>query len=314
MLEKKAIAGWMRLLEATAQSRCDKWYIGGLLLFELLLCSVILVKVPYTEIDWIAYMEEVEGFENGERDYAQIRGGTGPLVYPAGFLYLFSILKRITHANIRSAQFIFLIFYLIHQWFVLLIYQQVVNGIRKQQQNQGKSKTDPTSSTTHTSAVAIWSWRVAMATTCLSKRIHSIFILRLFNDGPTMLLTYLSIWLFTRQRWNIGCFIFSLAVSIKMNVLLFAPGLLLLLLQANDNLLQVIQTLFFACALPQLVLGAPFLLTYPQSYIRKAFELDRVFFYKWTVNWKVKVNFLLSVLRVWKCCDFVLDLTLVASE
>jgi alpha-1,3-mannosyltransferase len=43
------------------------------------------------------------------------------------------------------------------------------------------------------------------------------------------------------------------------------------------------------CALPQLVLGAPFLLTFPVSYLRKAFELDRVFFYKWTVNFKVRV-------------------------
>jgi alpha-1,3-mannosyltransferase len=50
-----------------------------------------------------------------------------------------------------------------------------------------------------------------------------------------------------------------------------------------------------------LVLGAPFLLTYPQSYIRKAFELDRVFFYKWTVNWKasdILAGCLLKVLKI----------------
>jgi ALG3 protein len=50
---------------------------------------------------------------------------------------------------------------------------------------------------------------------------------------------------------------------------------------------EVILRLGFGCALPQLLLGAPFLLTYPVSYLRKAFELDRVFFYQWTVNWKV---------------------------
>ncbi len=39
---------------------------------------------PDTEIDWIAYMQEVGGFLSGERDYALLRGDTGPLVYPAG--------------------------------------------------------------------------------------------------------------------------------------------------------------------------------------------------------------------------------------
>lgn len=33
-----------------------------------------------TEIDWEAYMEEVEGVINGTYDYTNLRGGTGPLV------------------------------------------------------------------------------------------------------------------------------------------------------------------------------------------------------------------------------------------
>ncbi len=39
----------------------------------------ILVIVD-TEIDWIAYMQEVEGFLNGTHDYMQLKGDTGPLV------------------------------------------------------------------------------------------------------------------------------------------------------------------------------------------------------------------------------------------
>lgn len=146
----------------------------------------------------------------------------------------------------------------------------------------------------------IWLWRIAMAAICLSKRLHSIFLLRLFNDGPTMMLLYISLWLLMRMQkggassssssyWNTACVVFSLAVSIKMNVLLFAPGLLLLLLQHDGpNLVTVVGIrLGLACALPQVLLGMPFLLAHPVSYVRKAFELDRVFFYKWTVNWKV---------------------------
>jgi alpha-1,3-mannosyltransferase len=132
----------------------------------------------------------------------------------------------------------------------------------------------------------IWAWRIVMAGLCLSKRLHSIYLLRLFNDGPTMLLLYTAVLLFMRQRWNGGCLLFSLAVSLKMNVLLFAPGLLLLLVQTGPTLGTVVKRLAFGCALPQLLLGAPFLLRHPVSYLRKAFELDRAFFYEWTVNWK----------------------------
>lgn len=33
-----------------------------------------------TEIDWKAYMQEVEGFANGTLDYTRLKGDTGPLV------------------------------------------------------------------------------------------------------------------------------------------------------------------------------------------------------------------------------------------
>ena len=46
-----------------------------------------------------------------------------------------------------------------------------------------------------------------------------------------MLLAYVSALLFAHSHWRSGCVAYSLAVSIKMNVLLWAPGLLLLLIQ-----------------------------------------------------------------------------------
>ena len=57
-----------------------------------------------TKIDWDAYMQQVEAFLGGERDYEAIRGDTGPLVYPAGFLYVFTALKLITGGNVLPAQ------------------------------------------------------------------------------------------------------------------------------------------------------------------------------------------------------------------
>lgn len=69
-----------------------------------------------------------------------------------------------------------------------------------------------------------------------------------------------------------------------MNSLLFAPGLLFLYLQ-HCGLKRTVAYLSI-CAGVQLAVGAPFLLTYPVSYLTKAFELSRVFMYTWTVNLK----------------------------
>lgn len=41
-------------------------------------CVIIFVD---TEIDWRAYMQEVEGVINGTFDYTKLQGDTGPLVY-----------------------------------------------------------------------------------------------------------------------------------------------------------------------------------------------------------------------------------------
>ena len=215
-------------------------------------------------------------YESGELDYRNIRGGTGPLVYPAGFLYVYSFLKSATNngQNVFQAQVYFSFIYIWNLAIVLIMYSILTRRMTMY-------------CTTHSQQVnLVWSWRIAMACCCFSKRIHSIFVLRLFNDGPAMLLLYLSILFFLHNRWNVGCFFFSCAVSIKMNILLFAPGLLLLLLQYPNSTWDTVVCLGI-CATVQLILGAPFLLSYPTSYIRKAFELDRVFFYKWTVNWKV---------------------------
>ena len=40
----------------------------------------------------------------GERDYTKLKGDTGPLVYPAGFVYLFAWLKSATGGSVQAAQ------------------------------------------------------------------------------------------------------------------------------------------------------------------------------------------------------------------
>ncbi|CAH1987177.1 unnamed protein product [Acanthoscelides obtectus] len=44
-----------------------------ILVFEAILNVLIIEKVKYTEIDWNAYMQEVEGFLNGTLDYHMLK-------------------------------------------------------------------------------------------------------------------------------------------------------------------------------------------------------------------------------------------------
>ena len=162
---------------------------------------------PDTEIDWVAYMQEVQGWEEvrgaggarhlpllarlaarggqgrppttpsplpapspglttraqGELDYTKLRGDTGPLVYPAGFVYLFAALRRATGGAVPAAQPIFALAYLATQAAALALYV--------------RARTLPP-------------W--ALPLLCLSRRLHSIYLLRLFNDGWAMLVAYLA--------------------------------------------------------------------------------------------------------------------------
>ncbi|KAL4221776.1 dolichyl-P-Man:Man(5)GlcNAc(2)-PP-dolichol alpha-1 [Mactra antiquata] len=226
---------------------------------ECIVCFVVIHKIKYTEIDWVAYMQEVEGVLNGTYDYFQLKGDTGPLVYPAGFVYIFSGMYYITNegTNLRMAQYIFAVLYILSLLVIFDIYRRV-------------KKVPPF---------------VYFFMCCASYRIHSIYILRMFNDPVAMLLLYIAVDLFLMNKWSIGCLFFSLGVSVKMNILLFAPALLYLLL-VTQGVPGTIQHLTI-CAVPQIVLALPFLLANPWAYIKMSFNLGRQFFYKWTVNWRL---------------------------
>ncbi|KAL7004899.1 dolichyl-P-Man:Man(5)GlcNAc(2)-PP-dolichol alpha-1,3-mannosyltransferase [Cystobasidiomycetes sp. EMM_F5] len=47
---------------------------------EAVLCILIIRSIRFTNIDWIAYMQQIDLHTQGERDYVKIRGDTGPVV------------------------------------------------------------------------------------------------------------------------------------------------------------------------------------------------------------------------------------------
>lgn len=77
-----------------------------------------------TEIDWVAYMQQVKQFISGETDYANISGGTGPLVYPAAHVYTYTGLYHLTNegTNIARAQILFAGLYIATLTLVMLCY------------------------------------------------------------------------------------------------------------------------------------------------------------------------------------------------
>ncbi|KAF4665302.1 dolichyl-P-Man:Man(5)GlcNAc(2)-PP-dolichol alpha-1,3-mannosyltransferase [Perkinsus olseni] len=241
----------------------------GLLLLEYVVCRFILARVSYTEIDWKAYMQEVEGWVvDGDTNYYHLKGGTGPLVYPAAFLYLYAALRWIAGgdgSDIAAAQQVFF-------WLYLATVAVVLTCMAF----AGRKKSIPL---------------LYYALVCFSRRTHSIFLLRLFNDAWCVALVHLSVLLMVVLGYRrLGCIVYSLAVGVKMNAFLWAPGIFVFLLGPGiPTWRRFFSTLCFVavwCGIPQILIGLPFLTTHPIAYLHKSFELSRVFFYKWTVNFK----------------------------
>lgn len=247
-----------------------------LLLAELAAGLLIVRAAQYTEIDWKAYMQEVQAVADGERNYMAIRANTGPLVYPAGFLWLYLGLHKLTGADpdccrlpptpvsestrcvsgggdVALAQHVYLGLYLATVAVVLETYRRC--------------------------GVPRWAWPLA----CLSYRVHSLYLLRLFNDAPTMLLLHSFVLAYACRRFLLGALLFSAALSLKMNALLFAPALAVLTLR-ECGWAGAIARAIPALAL-QAFLAAPFLRASPRGYLFRAFELSRAFEHRWSVNW-----------------------------
>ena len=199
-------------------------------------------------------MQQSSLFLEGQRDYFKIEGQTGPLVYPAGFLYIYSGLLLTIGNDIQRAQYVFAGLYIATLAVVHRIHRKL---------------TFPTT---------------GFVLLSLSKRIHSIYVLRLFNDPFAMLFMFMSILSLMRRRWELASVFFSLALSVKMNILLFAPGFAYIFYFGAGLRRAVLNSLVVAAI--QALLGLPFLVSHPSHYLQRAFELGRQFFYKWTVNWR----------------------------
>lgn len=209
-----------------------------------------------TEIDFSTYMQQVSLFLSGNRDYTKLTGSTGPLVYPALHVYIYSFLHWFCDAgtNIVKGQYVFIGVYVVALHFAILAYR--------------RSNAPP----------------YLLPLLVLSKRLHSIYVLRLFNDGFAALLFWAGVVAAQRKRWVGASIVLSLAVGVKMAVLLALPGFFVLAATCAD--LGTAVGAAVSLVATQVLLAVPFLQTNAPGYMSRAFEFSRQFLFKWTVNWR----------------------------
>ncbi|KAK3716232.1 dolichyl-P-Man:Man(5)GlcNAc(2)-PP-dolichol alpha-1,3-mannosyltransferase [Vermiconidia calcicola] len=201
-------------------------------------------------------MQQVSQYVGGERDYAKLYGDTGPLVYPAAHVYIYRLLYTLTDEgrDIKLGQYVFIVLYLATLLLVMQCYRQ--------------AKVPP----------------YIFPLLILSKRLHSIFVLRLFNDCFAVFFLFLAIYCYQRRFWTIGSLAYSLGLGVKMSLLLALPGIGIVLWQGIGRNTALRQAMMMGQL--QILLAYPFLAANPWSYASRAFELSRQFLFKWTVNWR----------------------------
>lgn len=148
-------------------------------------------------------MQQVNQYIKGERDYLNLYGDTGPLVYPAAHVYIYRLLHYLTDEgrDIRLAQYIFVALYLVTLALVMQCYRQ--------------AKTPP------------WVFPLLV----LSKRLHSIFMLRLFNDCFAILFLFMAVYCYQRRLWTLGSLAYTIGLGVKMSLLLALPAVGMVLWQ-----------------------------------------------------------------------------------
>ncbi|KAL7932941.1 glycosyltransferase family 58 protein [Trichoderma chlorosporum] len=242
---------------ANGRHALSKFIPMGLWLADAVLCGLVIWKVPYTEIDWVAYMEQITQFVHGERDYPKMEGGTGPLVYPAAHVYIYTGLYYLTNkgTDILLAQQLFAGLYMATLGVVMLCYW--------------KAKVPP----------------YIFPLLILSKRLHSVFVLRCFNDCFAAFFLWLSIFFFQRRAWTIGALAYTIGLGVKMSLLLVLPAVVIVLFLGRGfkGALRLLRRMVEVQAL----LAVPFIAINWRGYLGRAFELSRQFKFEWTVNWRM---------------------------
>ena len=160
-------------------------------------------------------MQEVKGYLDGERNYYNLYGDTGPLVYPAGFVYVFSCFYWITNegSDILTGKSNALDTHPVFEWNFFqrtILHPFVLGWLFRYFQPSGQYIFACLYLITLTIVFALYRFgsreseekipHSIVLFLIFSKRIHSIYILRMFNDCVAVACGYLAILFFTKRQ------------------------------------------------------------------------------------------------------------------
>lgn len=263
-------------------SNVNRFVVPILVPLASIIAKLVITNVKYTEIDFSTYMQQIELVNAGARDYSIISGDTGPIVYPAGFVQVYQLLYWLTDGGVhlRIAQTAFGYLFAITVMLTSTVYT-MVDGIPP------------------------WTLYLLLG----SRRLISIYVLRMFNDCFTtlamisvvLLLQQASYWSSKLSDYHIALLcgvaadVYSMAILVKMNALLYLPAFILVVyFLLGERLLRLLGVLL-VIPIVQVVIGWNFLLPLfwddearrlRWAYLSNAFDFSRKFLYKWSVNWK----------------------------
>lgn len=347
-------------------------YYMSAIFIELIGSKFIIYNVPFTDIDFKTYLQQVRLInDNGILDYSKIRGDSGPIVYPAGHVWLYTILDFVYKSESKSNT-------------LSIVDRKPEDSLIEAGIDSGLLFIQKIFGYLLSATIGIYSmvylfsnydindrtkplfkkpWIFALL--LFSKRIHSIFLLRTFNDcivtfllaGMILLLqsscyfsnklqeekvrqkkkscenieifninkeetdydkeeteeeiksklinnvqlaTFEDFQFFETSSLFLGSLLFTLALSIKMNVLLYLPGFLIVNYILNNGCMASVLRHVFLIIFVQVILAWKFLkldqlysggepaenMTIRINYLKNAFQFNRKFLYEWSVNWK----------------------------
>lgn len=263
-------------------SNMNKFVVPVVIFLASIFTKIVIANVKYTEIDFSTYMQQIELVNAGALDYSLIQGDTGPIVYPAGYVQIYQFLYWLTDGgvNLRTAQTAFGYLYTVTVMLTCVVYT-MVDGIPP------------------------WTLYLLLA----SRRLISIYVLRMFNDCFTTLAVIAVILLLQQgSYWSsrisdfhmtllcgVAADVYSMAILVKMNALLYLPAFVVVVyFLLGERVLRLLVVLL-VIPIVQVMIGWRFLLPLfwdeearylRWSYLSNAFDFSRKFLYKWTVNWK----------------------------
>lgn len=262
--------------------RANRLVIPVIVSMASIIAKLVIANISYTEIDFSTYMQQIELVNAGALDYSLITGDTGPIVYPAGYVQIYQALYWLTNGgeNLKIAQKAFGYLYALTIGLTCAVYTMVGN-------------------------LPPWPLYLLLC----SRRLVSIYVLRMFNDCFTTLAMISVVLLLQFASYSadklsetsmillcgVAADIFSMAISIKMNALLYLPAFIIVVyFLVGERILSLLAVLSVIPAV-QILIGWRFLLplfwdeeaAYLRwQYISNAFNFSRQFMFKWTVNWK----------------------------